>query len=64
MAAIRFNTIPQIVKQDFINLTKEILDMRNDLYHHRPIQNRQKCVEACERLARSFRSPIWGRLIA
>ncbi|WP_065376795.1 hypothetical protein [Ensifer adhaerens] len=46
--------IPQIVKQDFINLTKEILDMRNDLYHHRPISNQQKCVEACERLLDHF----------
>lgn len=44
----------QIVKQDFINLTKEILDMRNDLYHHRPISNQQKCVEACERLLDHF----------
>lgn len=46
--------LPQIVKQDFIDLTKEILDMRNDLYHHRPISNQQKCVEACERLLDHF----------
>ncbi|MEY9324388.1 hypothetical protein [Sinorhizobium fredii] len=33
---------------------KAILDVRNDLYHHRPISNRQTCVDACERLLDHF----------
>jgi hypothetical protein len=44
----------QIVKADFMDLTKVILDLRNDLYHHRPISNQQSCVDACERLLDHF----------
>ncbi len=40
----------QITKNDFMSLTKTIMEVRNDLYHHRPISNQQACVDACERL--------------
>lgn len=44
----------QIVKTDFLDLTKVILDVRNDLYHHRPVSNQQTFFDACERILDHF----------
>lgn len=47
----RKGSIKAITKEEFMEMTKVILDGRNELYHHNPISSRQACVTACEILA-------------
>lgn len=43
-------SLKNLTKQEFNNMSKIILDARNELHHHNPIRERQKVVSACERL--------------
>lgn len=47
----RKGTVKAITKDEFMELTKVVLDTRNALYHHNPVNSRQACVTACEILA-------------
>lgn len=47
----RRGAVKAITKDEFMELTKVVLDARNDLYHHNPISSRQACVTASETLA-------------
>ncbi|TIR76429.1 MAG: hypothetical protein E5X15_18075 [Mesorhizobium sp.] len=50
--------IKAITKLEFSALSKVIVDVRNDLYHHRPISDRQTFVNVCEILADHLESHL------